>query len=346
MVTCVVGRQINGTACKILTTADGEKHDVIKFEKASLLPGEPSWLNYVKGVMANFANNAVMPAFEAVIVSSVPIGGGLSSSAALEVSTYAFLLALTNPRNCNDIIQTQAQEIVKRCQKAEHEFAGMPCGIMDQTIAVLGKKDHALLLDCQSFDTKHIPFDISKHGLCVLVTNSQVKHKLTGSEYPSRRRMCEEASELFSVPSLRSVSVKNFEETKMEAFLANEEMRKRVRHVVGEIRRTEDAAWCLKLGDFENFGRLMNESHASLSEDYEVSCPEVDALVAAAQKVEGVLGSRMTGGGFGGCTVTLCKFDSLEDVCMAMRETAAGKSYPTPIFYKVSPADGAKVVDF
>ncbi|KAG8129036.1 hypothetical protein E2320_015966 [Naja naja] len=206
------------------------------------------------------------------------------------------------------------------CQKAEHTFAMMPCGIMDQFISAMGKEGHALLIDCRSLETRLVP--LTDPDLVVLITNSNVRHTLTGSEYPTRRRQCEEAAKLLGKASLREASMSDLEESRS---LLNKEMYRRARHVIGEIERTSRAAEALEAKDYK-------------SDDYEVSCPELDELVAAAMEVPGVYGSRMTGGGFGGCTVTLLESGAAEKVLKHIKD----KYSRTATFYFTKPADGSK----
>ncbi|XP_074870266.1 galactokinase isoform X1 [Carettochelys insculpta] len=267
-----------------------------------------------------------LPGFNAVIASNVPLGGGLSSSASLEVATYTFLQHL-----CPDDGDLVAKALA--CQKAEHTFAGMPCGIMDQLISVMGKEGHALLIDCRSLETHLVP--LADPNLVVLITNSNVRHALTGSEYPTRRRQCEEAAKALGKASLREASMADLEAAQA---LLNKEVCQRARHVIGEIERTSQAAQALQARDYSTFGRLMVESHNSLRDDYEVSCPELDELVAAALEVHGVYGSRMTGGGFGGCTVTLLEAGAAEAALQHIKEKYSG----TATFYFTKPSDGAK----
>ncbi|XP_064322934.1 galactokinase isoform X2 [Phalacrocorax carbo] len=219
------------------------------------------------------------------------------------------------------------------CQKAEHTFAGMPCGIMDQFISVLGKEGHALLIDCRSLETVLVP--LTDDSLAVLITNSNVRHTLTGSEYPTRRRQCEEAAAALGKASLRDATMAELEAARSRL---GEEVYRRARHVIGEIARTAQAAQALRDRDYETFGRLMVESHNSLRDDYEVSCPELDELVAAALEVDGVYGSRMTGGGFGGCTVTLLEAGAAERAQHHIQEKYSG----TATFYLTKPSGGAK----
>ncbi|XP_031985141.1 galactokinase isoform X2 [Corvus moneduloides] len=221
------------------------------------------------------------------------------------------------------------------CQKAEHTFAGMPCGIMDQFISVMGREGHALLIDCRSLETVLVP--LSDASLAVLITNSNVRHTLTGSEYPTRRRQCEQAAAALGKASLRDATLAELEEARSRL---GDEVFRRARHVIGEIARTAQAAQALQHRDYSMFGRLMVESHNSLRDDYEVSCPELDELVAAALEVDGVYGSRMTGGGFGGCTVTLLEAGAAERAQQHIQEKYSG----TATFYLTKPSGGAKAL--
>ncbi|KAE8576939.1 hypothetical protein XENTR_v10004373 [Xenopus tropicalis] len=248
LVTVIVGSPRDDGQISIVTTAEGaDEPHMVDFEAPKqgkpLVPGAPKWSNYVKGVIEHYRGGPV-PGFNALIASSVPLGGGLSSSASLEVATYTFLQQL-----CSD------------------------------------------------------------PGLAVLITNSNVRHELTGSEYPERRRQCEEATRALKKESLRDSSMEELEAMKESL---TKTCYKRARHVISEIARTTDAADALQRGDYKAFGKLMVESHNSLRDDYEVSCPELDELVAIALEVPGVYGSRMTGGGFGGCTVTLLEASAAE----------------------------------
>lgn len=336
MVTVIVGCPTASGTCRVATlteNADEPRYTEFPANKSELAPGKPKWCNYVKGVAAQMQGQ--FSSFDAVIVSSVPIGGGVSSSASLEVATHTFLEQIGGTGD-----DTSDVSKILRCQKAEHVYAGMPCGIMDQFISVKGKAGHALLIDCRSQEGKLVP--MSDPSVVVLVTNSNVKHELTGSEYPTRRRQCEEAAKLFGVPSLRDASEANLEAKKGDM---DAEMFKRVRHVITEIKRTDDAAKCLESGDYKSFGKMMVESHNSLRDDYEVSCKELDMLVEYAMELEseGVFGSRMTGGGFGGCTVTLLKASCVDKVVSHMKaKYDVGDRHAT--FYVCPPSDGASIV--
>ncbi|XP_029456356.1 galactokinase isoform X2 [Rhinatrema bivittatum] len=331
MLTIMVGSPVSNGAISIVTTAkeaDSPKRIELAVPTGDhpLRPGEPRWANYVKGVIQHYRAGP-LPGFNAVISSNVPLGGGLSSSASLEVATYTFLQQL-----CPDDGDLIAKALA--CQKAEHTFAGMPCGIMDQFISVMGKEGHALLIDCRSLEANLVP--LTDPNLVVLVTNSNVRHTLTGSEYPTRRRQCEEAAKALGKASLREASMADLDAAKA---LLTEEVYRRARHVIGEIARTVRAAEALKAGSYKEFGRLMVESHNSLRDDYEVSCPELDELVVAATAVSGVYGSRMTGGGFGGCTVTLLEEGAVDRAIQHIKEKYKG----SPTFYITKPGGGAAV---
>eukprot|EP00095_Tigriopus_kingsejongensis_P009929 maker-scaffold471_size162517-snap-gene-0.22 protein:Tk09929 transcript:maker-scaffold471_size162517-snap-gene-0.22-mRNA-1 annotation:"hypothetical protein BRAFLDRAFT_90953" len=335
LVTVVVGTKTEGPTCSIVTTCSAcDDPKQVDFECVNLLfeeSGRPKWANYVKGVMACFhvpLETLEPMGFQALIATSVPIGGGLSSSASLEVAMYTFLEALTGKP------APSLKEKALNCQKAEHKFAGMPCGIMDQFISVMGEEGHAVKIDCRSLEVEMVPLD--NPNLSILIVNSNVKHELTGSEYPTRRRHCEEAAKLLGTSSLRDISMADFEGQK--DVLSSEEMCRQVRHVIAEIARTEEAAKALKAQDFETFGRLMIESHESLRLDFEVSCPELDELVNLALAVPGVYGSRMTGGGFGGCTVTLLKNEAVAEVVKNIQAHYSAQA----TYFVCSPSCGAK----
>lgn len=331
MVTILVGSKNYSNKCCIKTLHDNIDKTTVEFptsKTAPLKPGLPKWANYVKGVVANF--KGTVEGFNAIIVSNVPVGGGLSSSASLEVATYTFLEALFGKTE-------SSAEKALACQRAEHEFAGVPCGIMDQFISIMGEEDKALLIDCMSMTSELIP--MKDPNVVVLIINSNVQHSLASGEYGTRRSQCQQAAELLSVKSLRFASLKQLKELKEEGKIADV-LYRRARHVISEIDRTKKGASALSSGDFEKFGLLMYESHKSLRDDYEVSCKELDQLVEATREVKGVLGSRMTGGGFGGCTVTLVHKENVNDVVDNVKAKYSG----TPCFYIAVPANGARVL--
>lgn len=330
MVTLIVGRR-NGTPdeVNIHTLCDGADKPVkIQFNTDYLCSGMPKWANYVKGVIYNYG--FPVPGFDAIIVTNVPLGGGLSSSAALEVATLKFLELVTTKKHEKDTDKALI------CQKAEHTFAECPCGIMDQFISVMGKENHALLIDCQSLTAEHIPFNTS--DLVVLICNSNVKHNLSASEYPTRRKQCSDALKLMGLSSYREANSSHLKD--LEKAASDSILIKRARHVISEIERTKKAADALRNCDFERVGKLMVESHKSLSSDFEVSCDELDKLVDLAMKCKGVLGSRMTGGGFGGCTVSLVKSNEIDNV---IKQIDAG--YHGATFYVCKASVGARDID-
>lgn len=331
--TVIVGRPICGLKTTIVSCAAeaDSGHSTVTFDVSphALKPGDPKWANYVKGVIANYKGGPV-PAFQAAIVNSVPIGGGLSSSASLEVATYCFLDAI-----CENVSVSKVAKALS-CQKAEHEFAGMPCGIMDQFISFLAEEGNALLIDCRDMTSSLVP--INNPDIVILITNSNVKHSLTGSEYPTRRKQCFDAAKMLGKRSLRDCTIEDVE--KLKSMNADDSLIKRARHVVSEIIRTQKAAELFKQGRYDQVGKLMVESHNSLRDDYEVSCEELDQLVLYALEIDGVLGSRMTGGGFGGCTVTMVKTSAVDDVIRNINEKYKNQA----TFFIGKPSQGATIL--
>ena len=260
--------------------------------------GEKPWSNYQRGVAYVLQQEGFrLPGIKAVIGGDVPIGAGLSSSAAVEVAMALAFQLLGG-------FEIERPRLALLCQRAENEFVGMRCGIMDQFTSLLARENCALFLDCATLEYRYVPLP---EDVSILVADTGVKRELAASEYNLRRQQCEDAVQLLhkrwpSVNSLRDVdpaSMPGWEE------LLPEPLRRRARHVVNENNRVLQAVKALERGDAEEFGRLMNQSHISLRDDYEVSCPELDLLVETAWQTEGVYGSRLTGAGFGGCTITL-----------------------------------------
>ena len=289
------------------------------------------WSNYQRGV-AHFlqAEGYWLKGMEALFTSNVPVGAGLSSSAAVEVAAaYAFSVL-------GDFTLDRVR-MALLCQRAENEFAGVPCGIMDQFIVALGKRGHALLIDCRSLAYEQVPLP---SGACVVVADTRVSRSLAGSAYPVRRAQCEEAARLLGVRALRDVTSEAFERRAGEL---SEAVRRRARHVISENARVLEGVAALKRGDLADFGRLMCESHRSLRDDYEVSGPELDIMVAAAMQVEGCYGSRLTGAGFGGCTISLVANDAVDEftrTVAARYQAATGKE---PALYVCTAADGVSL---
>ena len=262
----------------------------------ALLPNDfkGSWAAYPCGVVAGLKRLGWdVPGFTARVSATLPAGAGLSSSAALEVGVATLVEVLTGRR-------LPAEQKALLCQRAEHEFAGVPCGIMDQFAVTLGKPGHALLLDCQTRASMHVP--LAAEAVSVLIIHSGVKHSLADGEYAKRRAECQSAARTLGVTSLREISPSDWRAR--EASLPDVE-RRRSRHVITEHERTLSFVDALKARDWHAAGECMYGSHASLSEDYEVSCKELDHIVELSRHIDGVFGCRMTGGGFGGCAVAL-----------------------------------------
>jgi galactokinase len=319
-----------------LRSTVGDKVAVIGLAQPLKPASKGTWYNYPLGVIAGFAALNAMPGgFDALIHSTVPLGGGLSSSAALEVAT-ATLLELITGRKLDPV------EKALLCQKAEHEYAGMPCGIMDQFISVMAKKDHFLLLDCRSRKPELVP--MTDPSVALLIVNTNVKHELTGGEYAKRRAQCEQAAKVLGVGSLRDADGLMLERARGRM---DDMVYRRARHVISEIERTLHAAEGVRASNWPTVGQLMYASHYSLKDDYEVSCPELDTVVEIAQSIGfsgGVHGCRMTGGGFGGCTVALVQADK---VAAASEEIAAEYERLTkikPTLFVSQPAAGATVI--
>ncbi len=300
------------------------------------VPDTPGWACYVQGVLAGFAAiGHDVPALDVSFDSTVPLGGGLSSSAALEVATATLLEAVTGTT-------LDMREKALICQKAEHDFAGVPCGIMDQFSSVFGKAGELMLLDCRSQDITAVPF--ADGGLTLLITNSNVKHELNGGEYAERRSQCDSALKKMGKSSWRDVTQADVEACRDQ--LSGLEYQ-RASHVVGEIHRTTRAAEALSAGRLAEVGELMYASHDSLSSDFEVSCRELDLLVDLARAVGdagGVIGSRMTGGGFGGCTVTLVKTGSAPALIDTLIKSYEAETGVKPSCFTSDPAHGAHIV--
>ena len=310
-------------------------------EKISLplnrLSGEPRkhWSDYLRGVAATLQQAGHhLSGANLVIHGEVPIGAGLSSSASLEVATA---LAIT----CISGGGVAPLELVKLCQQAEHQYVGMHCGIMDQFIAVFGAAGHAVMLDCRSNEYKLLPVP---RDIRLVICNSMVKHELVSGEYNLRRRDCETGVKLLQehlkdVVSLRDAELADLE--RCEAWLPAQIYR-RCRHVVTENRRVLDAAQALQHKDVRRFGQLMYQSHASLRDDYEVSCKELDLLVDLAAASRGVYGARITGGGFGGCMVTLVQSDCVDEFTLQIEQSYRKAIGLTPEIYICEPVQGAE----
>ena len=326
----------NGAAKIHLRTTVGGGESILDLTQPLRPAPKGVWSNYPVGVIAGFLARGATPyGFDALIHSTVPLGGGLSSSAALEVSTATLLEAITG-------YKLDPVEKALLCQKAEHDYAGMPCGIMDQFISVMGKQDHLLLLDCRSRKPELVPMtDASK---ALLIINTNVKHELTGGEYAERRTQCEQAAKSLNLPSLRDATADMLVRARgrMEDVVF-----RRGRHVIGEIERTLHAAEGMRASNWPTVGQLMCASHTSLRDDYEVSCAELDAVVDIAQAIGpkgGVIGCRMTGGGFGGCAVALVQTDAVTAISDRIASEYERRTGIKPTLFVSRPAAGATLL--
>ena len=303
---------------------------------APVTKGQPKWSNYLRGVLAGFQQRGVqLPALDVAFLSTVPLGGGLSSSAALEVCTATLIEAATG--KAIDPI-----EKALLAQKAEHDFAGVPCGIMDQFISALGREGHLLLLDCRTRQTELVP--MNDPSVALLIVNTNVKHELGSGEYAKRRAECEQAAKILGVASLRDATPDQLEKAKNKM---SEVVYRRARHVIGEIERTIHAAAGIRASNWPGVGNLMYASHASLRDDYEVSCQELDVVVEIAEHIGytgGVYRCRMTGGGFGGCAVALVKTEAVEAITKRMATDYHLKTGIEAIIFSSRPAAGATII--
>jgi len=295
------------------------------------------WVNYPIGVFAQFMKKGLNfdKGADLLFYGDVPTGAGLSSSAALEVVTAVVI---------NDIygFGIDRVELAKMGQKAEHEFALVNCGIMDQFVSAMGKKDHAVFLNCDTLAYDLVPVKLD--GVKIVISNTNSPHKLDSGKYNERVAECHAAVKAIQpfqqINALGEISWDDF--LKVEDKIENETVRGRARHVVSEIKRTEDAVKALRAGDLIQFGKLMNDSHDSLRDDYEVTGFELDTMVEEGRKIEGVIGTRMTGGGFGGCTVSLVKTEAIDTFIEQVGKNYVQKTGLKPLFYVAEIGDGGK----
>ncbi len=293
------------------------------------------WINYVEGIGRILREQGYqIGGANLLIDSNIPLGAGLSSSAAIEIGVGLALAKVSE-------IEIEKLLLALAGQRAEHEFVGTKSGIMDQFVVASGRAGHALLIDCRALSAEAIPLNLG--GMEIIVCNSGVKHSLASSEYNTRRAECSKGVEILQkylpkITALRDLTITDFE--RFESRLP-EVIRRRCRHIITENIRTPEAAKAFQNGDFETAGELMNQSHLSMRDDFEISCDEIDALVALAQKFEGVNGARMTGGGFGGCTINLVKRERSEEFIEYIRREYARQTGKVAEVFRVEACDGA-----
>lgn len=313
------------------------KEDFV-FDVTSFSPKKGHWANYIMGMVAQLKQAGYpVRGFNMVFGGNIPVGSGLSSSAALSVGIGTALAGLFS-------FKIPKRSIAIYAQKSEHLFEGLNCGIMDPYASAFGKENHALLLDCRSNTHEEIPIELKDYSL--LLVNTKVKHKLADSAYNKRRAACEESVRILSshfpgIKTLRDISTDQLPE--VEKLLPSELLPK-AKHVIMEDARVREAGSFLKDGDLINFGKLMKASHESLSKDYEVSCAELDFLAEESWKMDFVLGSRMMGGGFGGCTINLLKTNSIEKFQNYLEKAYFNKFGIHPEFIHVTPSEGAGIL--
>ena len=325
-------------AARRVRLATANKGEPVEFSMDALSPEGPrDWGRYVRGVMAGLKEAGFeVPGFDAYVDSTIPIGSGLSSSAALEAVSGLAGLTL-----CGGEMDRMA--LAKLCQTAEHEYAGVPCGIMDQAAVLNCREGHLLLLDCDSETFEHALFDAPDWRLMII--SSGVAHELADGEYALRRKACHEASERMGVASLGQIPRADLDEV-LENNQLDEEMVRCVRHVVTEIERTSRTVDALAKGDIPLAGQLLNAGHASLRDDYRVSCEEIDFIAATAQRLEGVAGCRLTGGGFGGSCIALVHKDHAEAVAEKISTAYDARFGHAPGIFLTAPAEGGRVIVF
>ena len=304
------------------------KNRIFTIDIKDVHPGSAGeWEKYVLGVIWTMG---VTSGVDILVDGHVPSGAGLSSSAALECSVAVGLNTLFN-------LGKSLEDMARATQKAENDYVGMPCGIMDQSVSLMGREGSALLLDCRDLTTESVPFDVASAGLELLIIDTQAHHALVDGGYAERRASCESVAAKFGIPSMRHLTMDVLDARKSEI---TETEYIRARHAVTEIQRVKDAVTALRNNDFVTLGHLINESHNSLRDDYTVSCVELDEAVDASRRA-GALGARMVGGGFGGSAIALIKADQIESTKDAIRSAYAAKGFKAPRFFTSLPSAGA-----
>ena len=323
---CAVGRRV-----AVAVTRGGDELFSTNFDETRRMDDkkDSSWADYPRGVVWAFGEAGYeVGDFRAAFAGDVPLGSGLSSSAAIEAATALALDALFE-------YGMDRKELAVLCQRAENEFVGVQSGIMDQYASLLCEEGSALLVDCRSLEAESVPLDLEGSGLALLVCDTRVERGLADTGYNDRRAACERAAETLGVEQLRDAAVEDLDR------LSGEEL-ERARHIVTENARVLEAVEALRSGDFEQLGRLMYASHASMRDDFEISTQELDAFVEIAG-VAGALGARLTGAGFGGCAIALVRAGDAEKLARAAREAFEDRGFGEPVFYEFVPAAGAEV---
>jgi len=307
------------------------RNKIVTVDIADVKPGlKGEWERYALGVLWSMG---VTTGVDIMIDGHVPLGAGLSSSAALECSVATAMNHLFD-------MGFSLEELARLTQKAENQYVGVPCGIMDQSVSLMATQGFALLLDCRDLSTRNIPFDVSSHGLELLIIDTQAHHALTDGGYAIRRASCESVAAKLSVKSMRELSMAQLDAARDQI---TETEYIRARHAVSEMKRVLDCVDALSVGDFAKVGELINQSHVSLRDDYTVSCPELDTAVEASLAA-GAMGSRMVGGGFGGSAIALIKASQTTQTIRAVESAFADKKFKAPRFFTSLPSQGAEIL--
>jgi galactokinase len=327
--TLVAARKRNDSTVRIASAQ--RRNKIVTVDISKVKPGlKGEWERYALGVLWALG---VKEGVDLLIDGHVPLGAGLSSSAALECSVATAMNHLFD-------LGFSLEELARLTQKAENQYVGVTCGIMDQSVSLMATQGSALLLDCRDLTTKNIPFDVASRGLELLIIDTQAHHALTDGGYAERRASCESVVAKLGITSLRELTMEHLE--KSRGLLTDTEF-VRARHAVTEMKRVLDCVQALGESNFELVGQLINQSHASLRDDYTVSCPELDTAVDAALAA-GALGSRMVGGGFGGSAIALIQAGKTTETIKAIEKAFSHKGFKAPRFFTSLPSQGAELI--
>ena len=307
------------------------RNKIVTVDIKDVKPGlKGEWERYALGVLWSMG---VTSGVDLMIDGHVPLGAGLSSSAALECSVATAMNQLFD-------MGFSLEELARLTQRAENQYVGVPCGIMDQSVSMMATNGFALLLDCRDLSTRNIPFDVASHGLELLIIDTQAHHALTDGGYAERRASCESVAAKLGIKSMRELTMEQLDSSR---HLITETEYIRARHAVTEMKRVLDCVEALSIGDFVKVGQLINASHVSLRDDYTVSCPELDTAVDASLAA-GALGSRMVGGGFGGSAIALIQASKTTQTIRAVEKAFADKKFKAPRFFTSLPSQGAELI--
>ena len=327
--TLVAARKRGDSTVRIASAQ--RRNKIVTVDISTVKPGlKGEWERYALGVLWALG---VKEGVDLLIDGHVPLGAGLSSSAALECSVATAMNHLFD-------LGFNLEELARLTQKAENQYVGVPCGIMDQSVSLMATQGSALLLDCRDLTTKNIPFDVASSGLELLIIDTQAHHALTDGGYAERRASCESVVAKLGITSLRELSMEQLENSRG---LLTETEFVRARHAVTEMKRVLECVEALSNSDFEKVGQLINQSHSSLRDDYTVSCPELDTAVEAALAA-GALGSRMVGGGFGGSAIALIQASKTRETIKAVEKAFSSKGFKAPRFFTSLPSQGAELL--